>query len=254
MLAMPRADRLSLNADRLNMPSVDHMSNRGSLNVVLDRIFAGLPAGLPPGLPNSRELVGLFTNFARLTDKALCEYDAARTELFSYVRPSAQLRIEHYLLALDHMENCVSAAHRAVLNSLALRDNKVGRSGPQLTDRQEERLKYMRNAIEHSDAKLLGKWYGKSPPFATREPYSIRLANTSMVIGGNVLTYKELVSAMTKMYRTIEVIRGVPTGTPGPSFPNVKLRNEIPAATETSGQTLRPSQYLEELSRLTITH
>lgn len=75
------------------------MSNRGSLNVVLDRTFAGLPAGLP----NSRELVGLFTNFARLTDKPLCEYDAARTELFSHVQPSAQLRTEHYLLALDHM-------------------------------------------------------------------------------------------------------------------------------------------------------
>ena len=44
------------------------------------------------------------------------------------------------------------------------------------------------------------------------------------------------------------------TGTPGPSFQNVKLRTEIPAATETSGQTLRPSQYLEELSQLTITH
>jgi hypothetical protein len=197
MRAMPRADRLRLNADRFNMPSVDHISNRGSLNVVLDR-FAGLPAGLPPGLPNSRELVGLFTNFARLTDKALCEYDAARTELFSYLRPSAQLRTEHYLLALDHMENCVSATHRAVLNSLALRENKVGRSGPRLTDRQEQRLKYMRNAIEHSDAKLLGKWFGASPPFAVKEPYSIRLANTSMVIGSNVLTYKELVSAMTK--------------------------------------------------------
>jgi hypothetical protein len=32
MLAMPRADRLSLNAEGFNMPSVDHMSNRGSLN------------------------------------------------------------------------------------------------------------------------------------------------------------------------------------------------------------------------------
>jgi hypothetical protein len=166
MLAMPRADLLSLNADGFNMPSVDHMSNRGSLNVVLDRTFSGLPAGLP----NSRVLVGLFTNFVRLTDKALREYDAARTELFSYLRPSARLRTGHYLRALDHMENCVSATHRAVLNSRALRENKVGRSRPLLTDRQETRLRDVRHAIEHSDEKLLGKQNRNSPPFATGEP------------------------------------------------------------------------------------
>jgi hypothetical protein len=209
----------------------------------------------PSAQPRERSgLVGLFTNFVRLTDKALREYDAARTELFSYLRPSAELRTAHYVRALDHIENCVSATHRAVLNSNALRKNKVGRSRPRLTDRQETRLREVRHAIEQSDEKLLGKQYRDSPPFATGEPYSIRLANTSMVIGSWVLTYRDLVSAMTKMYRIIEVIRGVPTGTPGPSFPNVKLRTEIPAATETSGQTLRPSQYLEELSRLTITH
>jgi hypothetical protein len=56
MLAMPRADRLSLNADGFNMPSVDHMSNRGSLNVLLDRTFSGLPAGLP----SSRALASVF--------------------------------------------------------------------------------------------------------------------------------------------------------------------------------------------------
>jgi len=41
-----------------------------------------------------------------------------------------------------------------------------------------------------------------------------------MVIGSHVLTYKELVSAMTKCHKTIEVIRGVATGDPGPQFPD----------------------------------
>jgi hypothetical protein len=146
-LAMPRADRLSLNADGLKMPTVDHMSNRGSLNVLLDRTISGLPAGLP----NSRMLIGLFTNFVRLTDKALREYDAARAELVLYLQPSEGLLTGRYLRAIDHMENCVSATHRAVLNSKALRNNKIGRSGPRLTDRQESHLSRVRNAIEHSD-------------------------------------------------------------------------------------------------------
>ena len=103
-------------------------------------------------------------------------------------------------------------------------DNKIGRSGPRLTDRQDQRLAYLRNAIEHSDEKLLGKKHGKSPVFDKVDPYSLRLANTSMVIGKNVLTYIELVSIVTKCHKTVEVIRKVPTGTPGPSFPNAKLR------------------------------
>jgi hypothetical protein len=62
---MPRADRLSLTLGRLAMPAVDHLSNMGTLNVLLDRTFSGLPSGLPP----DRTMVGLFMNFSRLTDK-----------------------------------------------------------------------------------------------------------------------------------------------------------------------------------------
>jgi hypothetical protein len=109
----------------------------------------------------------------------------------------------------------------------------------------------VRHAIEHSDEKLHGKPHGKSPPFRSEEPYTIRLANSSIVIGGWFLTYRNLFWAMTKMYRTIEVIRGVSTGTPGPIFPNVKLRTEVPV---TAPSGWRPADYLQELSRLAITH
>jgi hypothetical protein len=112
------------------MPTVDHLSNKGTLNVLLDRSFSGTPAGLPP----DRTLVGLLMNFSRLTDKALREYDAARAELLFYITPhDGQLRVIPYLRAIDHMENCVSAAQRAVLNAQALQANKVGRTGPHLT-------------------------------------------------------------------------------------------------------------------------
>jgi hypothetical protein len=115
-------------------------------------------------------------------------------------------------------------------------------------------LAYLRNAIEHSDEKLLGKQkFKKSPPFDKIDPYSLRLANTSMVIGKDVLTYKELVSAMTKCHRRIEVIRGVPTGVPGPGFPNAKLRPDPGKPVPTAGN-MQPTPYLRELSRLVITH
>lgn len=246
---MPRADRVSLTQEALAIPAVDHLSSNGTLNLLLDRTFSGLPPGLPP----DRTMVGLFTNFSRLTDKALREYDAARAELLAFVSPHPGLRMGPYLRAIDHMENCVSAAHRAVLNARALRENKIGRGVPTLTQRQEERLKFLRNAVEHSDEKLLGKQkFNNSPAFDKADPYSLRLSNTSMVVGQHVLTYKELVSAMTKCHQTIEKIRGIATGTPGPTFPNAKLRTTVDAAPTSS--TVRPSEYLRELSRLVITH
>jgi hypothetical protein len=249
---MPRADRLSLTAKGLAMPAVDHLSNKGTLNVLLDRTFSGLPAGLRP----DRTMVGLFMNFSRLTDKALREYDAARAELLAFVEPhdNGRLRASPYLRAIDHMENCVSATHRAVLNARALREGKIGRAAPRLTALQEQRLAHLRHAVEHSDEKLLGKQkFKSSPPFDKIDPYSLRLANTCMVIGKHVLTYKELVSAVTKCYKAVEVIRGVPTGTPGPGFPNAKLRTD-PGNPVVMAGMFQPSDYLRELSRLAVTH
>ena len=68
-----------------------------------------------------------------------------------------------------------------------------------------------------------------------------------------MLTYKELVSILTKCHKTIEVIRGVPTGTPGPAFPNARLRTE-PGNPASAPGALRPSSYLQELGRLMVTH
>jgi hypothetical protein len=248
---MPKTDRVTLTAEGLVMPTVDHLSNKSSLNVLLDRAVSGRLAGVP----RDRTLIGLFTNFARLTDKALREYDAARAELLLFLGPSEGLRTSPYLRAIDHMENCISAIYRAVLNAAALRENGVGRGAPRLTALQEERLRNVRNAVEHADEKLLGKQkYKNSPAFSKYEPYSLRLANTSLVIGSHYLNYRDLVTAMTKAHAAIERIRGVPTGAPGPNFPNATLRTSHPDAAPPSRGTMRPSSYLKELSRLTVTH
>jgi hypothetical protein len=71
------------------------------------------------------------------------------------------------------------------------------------------------------------------------------------VIGQHVLRYADLVSAMSKMHKTVEVIRGVETGIPGPNFPNAKLRTD-PGSTGPG--TLHPSEYFMQLQRLIVTH
>lgn len=252
---MPRADRISLDKEHFMMPAVDALSNNGSLNVLLDRTLNGLPAGIPA----DRTLVGLFTNFCRLLDKALREYDAAREEINLFLTPSDSLRTVHYLRAVDHAESCISATHRATLNASELRSGGIGRSGPRPTERQRRILRDMRDAIEHSDNRLTGKkvpaW---TSSFGAYEPYSVRLANSSMVIGSVVLTYRDLLSVLTKSYRTVEVIRGVPTGTPSPSFPNARLRTTLPdrqVLPQSPGVAqMHPTEYLQELSRIVVTH
>jgi hypothetical protein len=245
---VPRADHLSLTAD-LAMPDVNHLSNTGTSNVVLDRHFAGLPAKLA----KKREFVGLFENMCRLVDKALREYAASRAELLAFVNVSrGQMLLSAYLRAIDHMENCVGATHRAVMNATALREARIGGGAPRQTERQEERLRYFRNATEHSDARLLG--IIRSRQFGPDEPFSIRLANTSIVIGSDVLTYKELVSAMTKCHKTIEVIRGVATGDPSPEFPKDVHRTQDRRADIVAASGQNFSDYFRQLARLARTH
>ena len=214
--AMPRSDRLTLTRDGLEMPPIDQLSNNSTLNVVLDGLLGGIPVELTaePMMP------GLFINLCRLTDKALREYDASRASLLDFVAPNPGSHMGPYLRATDHMENCVSATHRAVLNLRALCEHGVGRKALPPTKRQEQQARDVRNAIEHSDEKLLGKQRFKhSPPFDRPDPYSLRLSNGHMVIGKWSLSYKTLVVVMTKCHGAIEVIRRTPTGSPGPSFP-----------------------------------
>jgi hypothetical protein len=94
-------------------------------------------------------------------DKSLREYDAARAELLNHLSVDHQLLVTPYLRAIDQMENCFSAAHRAVLNAKALRARRIGGGAPRLTTLQEQRLAYFRNAVEHSDERVLGTMQNK---------------------------------------------------------------------------------------------
>jgi hypothetical protein len=135
----------------------------------------------------------------------------------------------------------VSATHRAALNLSALYENGVRRTAPQLTEKQERQLKDVRNAVEHSDEKVLRK--NTSPyriPFDRPETYSLRLSNQHMVIGKWPLSYKTLVSAMTKCH-------GANRGHPGNGDRNAWIR--IPERNTSQHST--PSQTVGNMSPAT---
>jgi hypothetical protein len=229
------------------MPSVDDMFNKNVLNVSLDRIIAG-----NPGTPTTRQLNGIFVNLVRLSDKSLREYDAARAELMAYVENyEDNWGINPYVRAIDHMENCIDATHRAVLNAAALRINGFGRKALKVTEHQERRLRFFRNTIEHIDERLIGTPRRNRPNLQAADPFTLRLANKVMVIGQDSLTYRELVAIITKMYVTIEAIRG-PSVRPGDVWSNAALRTDPRPVQRNS--TLRFSNHVKEFSRLVISH
>jgi hypothetical protein len=199
----------ALNAARLAMPPVDRLISMNALNVILDMAMPEQSSGNVPS--GGYALTGLFINFCRLTDKALREYESARRALSEYVSGNG-LDPVPYLTAIDHMENCIDAAHRAVLNADALRSLRVGRASLAVTEAQRARLKRVRDAIEHSDDRLLNRSRSAlRPAFQQGQPFSLDMDNTRVVIGSHVLTYNQLVSVLTKCYRMIEQIRGAPT-------------------------------------------
>ncbi len=245
---MPRRAPLTLTSAGLAMPAVSEMFNKNMLNVVLDRTLTGSSP-----VPSASPLMGLWMNFVRLTDKALREYDASRHELLSYVGHAGGFRTSPYIRAIDHMENCLSAAHRAVLDAAALRAEGLGTKAVPITERQEQRLRLVRNTIEHTDERLVGpnpRW-PSAVVFTREQPFALRLANRGMVIGADDLAYAELVAVLRKMYRAVEAIRGASVR-PADTWTNAMLRTD--AGTPASGSSMRPSDFLRDLGRLVITH
>ena len=153
-------------------------------------------------------------NLVRLTDKALREYEQAREMLLAFTRD--QNRISNYFRAIDHLENCVSATHRASLQAEVVRP-RLGRSLA-LTGHQKDRLVEIRDVIEHMDDRLTGKlpaWKKNALVIGPGEPTMLMPLDRRVQIGSYKLTYRDLASCISKLYRLVMEIREVPISRPG---------------------------------------
>lgn len=238
-----------INAAGLKMPGLDHLVINMAV-VILERSLAGPPARLR----DHRQGIPVFVNFCRLTDKALLEYEAARADFEKYVAGAGSPM--PYLRGIDHMENCIDAADRAVRHAEALRSLKIRGVAPVATDAQREMLKQVRDAVQHAEDRLLGTSTGKRRPHIIQgQAFALFPTNTRVVIGHHALGYHQLASVITKCHRMIERIRGAPTAMPTNNPPDRgpgSLAVEISAESGTG--TFSISEYFREALRLTITH
>ena len=219
--------------------------------VILERSLAGPPTQLR----GNHVATAVFVNFCRLTDKALLEYEAARADFDSYVSGAGSPL--PYLRGIDHMENCIDATYRAVRHGEGLRLLKIGRGAPAPTKVQRDGLKQVRDAIEHSEDRLLKNSNGpRRPHINPGQAFALFPTNTRVVIGEHALGYRQLASVITKCHLMNERIGGAPTvmSTTDPTArASGSLAVTITADAPTAG-SFTISQYFREVLRLSITH
>jgi hypothetical protein len=178
------------------MPDLSDLYKDNMLNLMLDRLVGG-DSG-----PQQHPEGPMWTNLVRLSDKALHEYEKARSELDQWIAQRQHSVFSPYFRGVDHLENAVTATHRAVLHGRELRKRGLGKRSPQPTVRQENLLKLVRNHIEHTDDKLLKGQIGQGQAiFLLPDEKSLHIGTTS-------LTYRDLASCIRKIYHQVEAIRG----------------------------------------------
>ncbi len=115
-------------------------------------------------------------NFARLVDKALSEYQAARQAIIdqiadrerTYKQAVAEGAIFHILNYVDHFENCINAVNRLLRLFERLRSEPILADLPRTSRRSLEAhsqaLPDVRNTFEHIDGSIFKGEIGEGEP------------------------------------------------------------------------------------------
>jgi hypothetical protein len=148
-------------------------------------------------------------NLARLTDKAIREYNAASTCLDEFIagRASAAARsgwesatvpipvLSQLLEAADHLENCVDTLRRMHLFLLTEffvgLVQATGHDYPEFLNELHETIRKLRNAIQHADERLAGG--GGSE----HQPVFIAVGSDAITFAGESVLYAEIAAVIT---------------------------------------------------------
>lgn len=181
-----------------DLPQLDAVISPKS---ILD--FAGRALiGQLPVFARTPEAYGWLSNLVRLCDKAANEYQAGRDASLDFAANMNVGKISPFFRAIDHLESCVNALHRALLHAERI---KRYPSAPPM-DRTEwralhdatRRLKDVRDAIEHTEEKLTT---GELPQ---GQPQYLWLRKDHLSMGGHSIGYAELAAWIRRVYQIMD--------------------------------------------------
>ncbi|MEO8630279.1 MAG: hypothetical protein ABI612_19605 [Betaproteobacteria bacterium] len=136
------------------MPDLSGLFRKTMLTFLLSQVFQS--AGAQGYLPRAFQ-----TNLVRLTDKALEDYELARSAFQEYVTRSSNNMRSPLFRATGHMENCFGSLERArryarrLLEDTETTELVTGFSV--LAPDVKRRIGTIRNAIEHTDDRLISE-------------------------------------------------------------------------------------------------
>ena len=163
-------------------PSLADLGSNLTLALVINTIFRGR-------VPGDRRSETLMVGFVRIVDKAVREYEACRTALHAS-RAGGRRSFGKLLEAVASMESCVNALARAHLYVGALRSYRRGprisRHTAALSTGARNRIRNLRDAIEHMDERILA---GK---LAEEEPVALLLDGGCVALGTTRVSFGEM--------------------------------------------------------------
>lgn len=147
-------------------------------------------------VPSDAVLRGLTVGYVRLVDKCTDEYRRGRSYLDQFVHSELNLRASTIFRAASHFETCGNTMKRAINYLEALRR---ARSGPQISKnlavfREANRIRVLRDAIEHTDQDILN---GVIIP---GDPHVLMVKDNGLALGGEEVSYQDLVHLLEQLH------------------------------------------------------
>lgn len=161
--------------------------------------FLGVAA---PAQPKGRQIVD---GLVRLSDKSVCEYQACREALLTFLRGGNP---DHLHRAQDHFESCVQALHRAMnylerLRALGYRteDGQPLVARPRdlevLRDGVRGQVRVFRDLLEHLEDDIA------ADRIPNESPAQLHLGWEQATLEGAVLSYQDIVRWCTAVHELV---------------------------------------------------
>ena len=177
----PSKDEESWVPDDCHMPDLSYLNSKVILTLMLNRAFVG-------GGPSDPKSNALVTNFVRISDKVVSEYESTRLELRKFVETPNNV-LSTLLIATGHCEMMITCFVRAVRLGRSIRRDQLGpnidRGTPILKDSIYSRVKDLRNAIEHVDSQIANDTWVEG------KPVCLRLYKNKMELSGLEIRFDE---------------------------------------------------------------
>ena len=165
---------------RCEMPDLSHLSDKTILNHTLNIVFRRTG-------PKDRQARALVTDFIRLVDQIVREYNNARQALIQFVNAPSAMGL--LFLAVGHFEVCITNLRRAIRIGNRIRQYKGAPQVPRLrvlSKGVEARVDDIRHTIEHLEEKMLKGEIGSD------ESTILRPMSDSIELAGKGISYAEL--------------------------------------------------------------